>query len=110
MGHNIIEATKNICCVKGEGVVDHGAVSKWFEKFCSGYKNFNDQARLARPKVVDFKDMLQAIEANLVRSTQGVSGELSISQPSGVRHHHSIGKIIQRFRILPHITKLLLNF
>ena len=32
-GHNVAEATKNICCVKGEGVVDHSTVTRWFKNF-----------------------------------------------------------------------------
>ena len=29
------EATKNICQVEGEGVVDHCTLSRWWKKFCS---------------------------------------------------------------------------
>ena len=28
-----MEATKNICCAKGEDTVDHNTVTKWFKKF-----------------------------------------------------------------------------
>ena len=27
MGHNAMEATKNICCMKDEGTIDHSAVN-----------------------------------------------------------------------------------
>ena len=40
---DVLEATQNICYAKGE--VDHSTVPIWFKKFCSGYKNLNDQAR-----------------------------------------------------------------
>ena len=44
LSHNTMEATKNICCAKGEEVVDHSTVTRWWNKFCSGCKNCNDQA------------------------------------------------------------------
>ena len=28
LGYNTMEATKNICCVKGEGIIDHSTVTK----------------------------------------------------------------------------------
>ena len=45
LGHNAVEAAKNICGAKNEGVVDHRTVTRWFKKICSGYKNFDNQAR-----------------------------------------------------------------
>ena len=69
LGHNTAEATKNICCVKSEGAVDHSPVTRWLKKFCPGCKNLDDQARLCRPKTVDSKSVLQTIAANLVNNT-----------------------------------------
>ena len=54
--------------------------------------------------------MLQAVEVNLVSSTQGVSGELGISQSSVVCHLNDLGKSIQSCQIVPHATKILQNF
>ena len=48
LGHHSADATKNICCVKGEDTVDHSTVSGWLKKFCFGYKNFNNQKRSDR--------------------------------------------------------------
>ena len=31
--HNIVEATKGICCAKGESAVDERTVTRWFKKF-----------------------------------------------------------------------------
>ena len=56
-----MEATKNVCCIKGESAVDHNKVTRWFKKFCSGFKNLNNQA-------TDSEVMLQAIKANLMSS------------------------------------------
>ena len=83
--HNATEATKNICCAKGKGAVDHSSVTRGFKKFRLGCKNLDDQARLDRPKAV-----LQAIEANLVSSTWRVSGELDISQFSIVHYLYDL--------------------
>ena len=37
LGHNVTKATKNICCMKDEGAVDHSTVNRWFKKFCLGW-------------------------------------------------------------------------
>ena len=34
LSHNAAETTKNICCMKGEGAVDHSTIIRWFMKFC----------------------------------------------------------------------------
>ena len=87
LGHNDTELIKNIWYVKGEGAVDC-TVTRWFKKFFLGCKNLNDQAKSCMPKTVDSKTMLQAIETNLVSSTQRLSGKLSILQSSVVCYLH----------------------
>ena len=52
-----MEATKDFCCSKDEVIVDHSTVTRWFKKFCSEYKNLNNQARSVRPKTIDSKAM-----------------------------------------------------
>ena len=44
MRYNPTETTKNICCAKGEVAVDHSTATKWFKKYHSGWKNFDDEA------------------------------------------------------------------
>ena len=68
-GHNSVEATKTICCVKGEDTVDPSSVTRWFKIFHSGCKKFDDQARSGSPKTRDSKAVLQPIKVNLVSST-----------------------------------------
>ena len=87
LGHNTAELTKNICCVKDEGTVDHGTITRWFKKFYSGYKY---QTRSCKPKSMDSKAMYQLLGENLVSNTWRVSGDLGISLSSV----HKIGKII----------------
>ena len=82
LGHKAAEATKHISCTKCEGAVDH----RWFKKFCSGCKIFNDQARSGRPKTMDSKSVLQAIVTNPVSSSKRVPGKFGISQSSVVHH------------------------
>ena len=65
MGHNTVEATKNICCTKYEGTVDQSRITRWFKKFCLDWKNLNYQTRSGKPKNMDSKAMLEAIEVNL---------------------------------------------
>ena len=40
-----IQLAQNICDMKGKSTVDHSTVTRWFNKFHSGCKNFDDQAR-----------------------------------------------------------------
>ena len=65
MDHNAAEVTKNICCAKSEGAIDHDSVSSGFKKFCSVYKTLDDQKMSGRPKVIDTEAVLQTIEATI---------------------------------------------
>ena len=60
LGHHEMEVIKNICCAKGKGAVDHNTVTKYFQKFCSGYKNFNNETWSGRLKTIDSESVLQA--------------------------------------------------
>ena len=56
LDHNAAEATKSICCEKDKGTVDCNTVSRGFKKFCSSWKNLDDQANLGQSKSVDSED------------------------------------------------------
>ena len=90
LGHNTVEANKNICCVKGEDTIDHITATRGFKKFSSGCKNFDDQLNQVGSKTVDSEAMFQAIKANQVSSIQKVSDE-----QSSVLHHLSLDRNIQ---------------
>ena len=36
-----LEVSKNICCTKSQGAIDHSEVNRWLKKFCSGYKKLD---------------------------------------------------------------------
>ena len=108
--HNTKEVTKNFSCAKGEGVVDHSTVTRWFKKFHSSGKNIDNQARSGSPKTMDSETMLLAIEANLVSSTQSVLRKLNIWRSRVFYHFHNLGKSIQSCWIVPHVTKIFKNF
>ena len=61
--HNDVEPIKTICWVKGKGTVDHSTVTRWFKKFCSDYKNLNNQERSGRLKSMALDTLFQAREA-----------------------------------------------
>ena len=106
-----MEATKNICRTKDEGRgVDPSTVTRNFKKFYTSCKDFKDQAKSDRLKTMDSEAVFQAIEANLVNSTQRVSDELSISQSSMICYLNKLGKNIWSCQIVPHISKILQNF
>ena len=88
MSSNIMITTKNICCTKGVGTVDHSSVSRYLKKFCLCCKNFDDQARSGRFKTVDSEAEFQVIE--------------SILWSSELCHLHNLGKSIQSCQIIPH--------
>ena len=69
--HNVAEITKIICRVNGIGAINHSTVSRRFKKFPLSYKNL-DYTTAGRPKTMNSKAVLQAIEANPVSSTQRV--------------------------------------
>ena len=55
LGHNAAETTKNICCAKGEGTVDHSTVTRFCWGFC---KNLNDQLMSDRAKTINSEVVL----------------------------------------------------
>ena len=63
---------------EGEVAVDHSTVTRWLEEFCLRCKNLNDHSKSGRPKTLKSEAVLEAIKANLVKSTQTVSGEFGI--------------------------------
>ena len=48
LNHNAAEATKNICCAKGEGTVDNNTVIKYMKKFYLDCKDLDDPLRQIR--------------------------------------------------------------
>ena len=70
--HKAAETTKNICCTKYNGTVDHSRVTNQLKKFCSWCNNLDDQARPGRSKTVDSESVFQAIEAKPVNRIQSV--------------------------------------
>ena len=54
---NTEEASKSICCAKGEG-----AVTSWLKKL--DYKSLNNQTRSGRPLKFDTEAVFQTVEAN----------------------------------------------
>ena len=72
--------------MKGERVVDHSTVIRWFKKFCSVCKYLDDHAKSGMDKTVDSEAVLQAIESNLVSCIQRTLSEFSISQSNVACH------------------------
>ena len=103
MGHNVTEATKNICCVKSEGTFDQNTVNRRFKNFCTGCKKI-------RQGWVGLKLNSEAMTANPVSSTLRVSDELSISQSIVVQHLQNLNKSIKSWQIVSYIIKILKTF
>ena len=106
LGHNITEASKSICCVKGENTVNYITVTRWFKNFCSGCKNLDNEAKLGRPESIDSEPVLQVIVANLasIRQVQHLTVQCGFSpswpwqmymeQPNCVSCYQNIAKLL----------------
>ena len=64
--------------------VDHNRGTRWLKKFHLSCKNLDNQARSGRPKNKYSETVLQAIQANLLSSTERVSSKIIISKSSEV--------------------------
>ena len=120
LGYKASKRNRNICYVKGEIVVDHFAVTRWFQKSCSGWKNLDSQGYLGKAKsenseawIKSPKNKSSQSNSNSIRHNWHltvlngsslsrpqqirlvalrVSGELEISLPSVACHLHDLGK------------------
>ena len=105
-GHNAMEATKNICCTKSEGAVNHSTVSRWFKKFCKGCKNLDDKARSGRPYECGFQ--------GCAPSHRGKSSKYQVSLAAHslvwLVTFMTLVKVSKDAKIVPHIMKILQNF
>ena len=95
---------------KGEGADDYSTVTRSFKKFCLVCKNFSNQTRQGKSKIMDSKAVLQTIEVNPTSSTWRVSGKLDISPFSVICHLHNLNTSIRSSQIMPDTTKILQNF
>ena len=103
LGHNDMEATKNIHCAKGDGRVYQITVTRCYKKFTSGRKNIDEHERSVWPKRVDYEDILQAIEGYPAIIPPSVSGKRTISHVIAIRYFYVITKSVWTSRIVPHV-------
>ena len=102
------EASRNICCAKGESTVDHGIVTWWFKKFLLDNKNLT-----IRQCLVGLKRGIPELCSLLspVSSTRRASCELSISQSSvDLLSSQAPQKHSERQNRASGTTKILQNF
>ncbi len=78
-GHNATLATKDICGIKDEDVVDNNTVTRRLKKFRTRCKNLDDWARSDWPKTVGCEALLQNIRANSVSSTRNLTVQCGLS-------------------------------
>ena len=48
MGHNAVEAARDIRCAHDEGLVDNSTINKLLKEFCLDWINFHVQTRSGR--------------------------------------------------------------
>ena len=60
---------KTFVCAKDVGAVDHSTVTMWKKKFGSSCKNLDYQVKSGKPKIMDSKAVLLAVNTNLAGST-----------------------------------------
>ena len=78
--------------------------------FLSVWRNLDDQRISGRPKSIDLKTVLQAIQANQESRTRRKSGNLAIWQSNLIYHLQAFGKRIWIHRIVPWMAKILQKF
>ena len=91
---------KHLLCKKVQLIT----VTRWFKKFHSGCKNFDDQVRFKESKT------MLPVQANLVGSTQRVSGHLSILVQCSLSLSQPRQNQLELANCTSHTTKILQNF
>ena len=95
-------ATRQICDVEGDGVINVRTAQRWFNTFKTGDTSLRRREGSGRPSIVDHEALRAAVEANPSTTTRQLSRDLGPSQPTIVRHLGLINKVNKRCREVPH--------
>ena len=106
VGNNASEATKTICCLKGEVLVDHSTVIRWLKKFHLVCNELDNQAKSSRTIIINSEAVPRALKVTpeRIKWTQNFTAQCrSLSTWSQQRKPRT-------YWIMPHVTKIMQNF
>ena len=102
--HNAADATKNISSEEDKGVVDYSTVTRWFKKFRSECKYFDDQAKSCKSKT---QAVIQALTVSNTRRYQPTTG---FHNPVLLVTYVTSSKAFKDNWLLLLVTKIFQNF
>ena len=103
--HSASEPSKNICCVKGEGAVDHSTVTNCFKKFCLDRKKLDNKARSSKPNTMDSGHA----PSHKSKSSKSHTN-LAPHSPVWFYHFHGFGKIFRAAKMCLTLPKYCKTF
>jgi [histone H3]-lysine36 N-dimethyltransferase SETMAR len=95
-------ATREICDVKGEGVLSERAAQNWYVRFKSGDKSLERRSGSGRVSDVDDEALLDDVESDPCQSLRTLSATHGSSKSTIAQHLKALGKSSKSDRIVPH--------
>ena len=93
MGHKAEETTCNISNAFEPGTANEHTVQWWFEKFCKGDENLEDEECGSWPSEVANNELRAIIKADPLRTTWEAAKELNIDHSTVIWHLKQTGKV-----------------
>ena len=86
LGHNAIEASRNINEAFGQGTVTNCSVQNWFAKFHSRDESLDEKGGRGFPTSIDNEDFRSTIETDSAANTRQIGKLFNVNHSAIVRH------------------------
>ena len=96
------KAHELICMAFGPGTVTKQTCYNWYQRFQLGEFCLEDQPREGRPSNFDNEILLQAIEADPMKTTRELGEDFGVSNATIQRHLHELGKVSKLGKWIPY--------
>lgn len=104
--HDARTAAENVNRAKGQQVVGLSTAKKWFKRFRDeGIENLSDKPRSGRPREIDPKAVIDAIELDASLTTEDLADEFGCSKMQISRILKEAGKKWKKAKWVPHELK-----
>ncbi|CAK1598370.1 unnamed protein product [Parnassius mnemosyne] len=101
-GTSAAETARRINDVYGAGVGKESTIRFWFQRFCSGNSDLQNQPR-GRPETkVEHKEVKAIVEADTSQSTSKIAAGFGVSDKTVLIYLKQIGKVKKPKRWVPH--------
>lgn len=101
-GRTAAEAHRNINHVMGQDTISRSTCYNWYEKFRSGDRSLQDEARPGRPQTFDEAKLRVLIEADPRLTIRCLAADLKAGISTVYRHLIAIGKVLKLGCWIPH--------